>query len=101
MPPLKLEGIYSAFSVSQLVNTCSLVIVPIVTLSITPCYRDFEAEVSYIPVEDHHSILSTRTKCYSRCNKCMDYDNPLETPSAINEKGASVMAAYSNVDSEL
>ena len=67
----------------------------------SPIYRDFEAEVSYIPVADHSTILSMKNKCYSGCNKCTDYDSPLEAQSVMNEKGASVMATYSNVESEL
>ena len=63
-------------------------------------YRDFEAEVSYIPAIDHNTILSTKDKCYSRCTKCTNYNSPLETQGVINEKGASVMATYSNVESE-
>lgn len=35
-----------------------------------------------------------------RCPKCMNYDSALESPGVVSEKGASVMAAYSNVDSK-
>ena len=64
-------------------------------------YREFEAEVSFIPVEDHSTILSSKNKCFSGCNKCINYDSPLEAPgTVINEKGASVMATYSNIESE-
>ena len=44
--------------------------------------------------------LSLSPALFIRCTKCNNYDGPLETPSVINEKGASVMAAYSNVDSK-
>ena len=97
------------------------------------CYcRDFEAEISYIPVEEHQSVVNSKTKCYSRyskfyhcyfnpsanfttlsihlislsiylsirCPKCSDYTGAVESPGVINEKGASVLAAYSNVDSK-
>ena len=57
--------------------------------------------MSFIPVEDHSTILSSKNKCYSGCNKCINYDSPLEAPgTVINEKGASVMATYSNIESE-
>ena len=84
----------------------------------------FEAEISYIPVEDHHSVVHNKEKCFSRyvdwlpgdidhfvykfrvvvamgrCPKCLNYDSALESPGVVNEKGASVMATYSSVDSE-
>lgn len=64
--------------------------------------RDFETDLMYIPMTDNDT-LSNRTerdKCYSRCPKCSNFDGVQEPQGgALNEKGASVMAAsYSNVD---
>ena len=41
------------------------------------------------------------TSNVNRCPKCSDYDGAVESPGVINEKGASLMAAYSNIDSNL
>ena len=38
--------------------------------------------------------------CLCRCPKCTNYDSALESPGVAHEKGASVLATYSNVDSE-
>ena len=63
-------------------------------------FRHFEGEISFIPMEDPEVVKQTRERCFNRCSKCSNFDSSLESPSAANEKGASVMAAYSEVDSE-
>ena len=37
---------------------------------------------------------------FCSCTRCTNYDSALESPGVGNEKGASVLATYNNVDSE-
>lgn len=58
----------------------------------------FEAEIQFVPVEDPDEVLRKKEKCLSRCQKCSNFDSSLDSPSMAHEKGASVMAAYNEVD---
>lgn len=60
--------------------------------------RFFEGELSFVPVEDSEAVRKSRERCFNRCRKCSDFDSSLDSPGATNEKGASVMASYSEVD---
>ena len=45
-------------------------------------------------------ILAMLSSLVFRCSRCTNYDSALESPGVGNEKGASVLATYNNVDSE-
>eukprot|EP00731_Ephydatia_muelleri_P001824 Em0001g1824a len=59
--------------------------------------RFFEAEISYLPMDDPQSPgLNHKQRCFGRCSLCSDFDSSLESPSATNSRGASVLASYAD-----
>ncbi|CAI8031706.1 Ceramide kinase [Geodia barretti] len=61
-------------------------------------HRSFDVELSYVPIEEPTSFLEKRERCFSRCNKCANFDCSLESPASACHKGASVLATYSEED---
>lgn len=58
--------------------------------------KSFEAEISFVPAEGgSENVEQNSDKCFNRCPKCSNFDTSLESPTSAHEKGASVMAAYS------